>query len=191
MNVSQSALGLMLLAAVAVGGALGLLYDVYRGACGLLGLENGSETPASHPGWCVMARILVTALDVLFGLTCGVALILLLYYANDGQFRASAAVCMGVGYWLYRMSLGRVVTRLVSMAVSLLRRVAAGVMRRLVHPLVCLGARAVHRMRDRRIQAREARRKRRGVAYTQGQMALDIRRASEGFGLAGQDEKNQ
>ena len=71
------------------------------------------------------ARILLTGADVLFGILCGVALILLLYYVNDGQFRLLAVLGLGCGFFVWYQTLGRLLGFLTDRLSAGLRTVLA------------------------------------------------------------------
>ncbi len=62
--------------------------------------------------------------DILFCLSCAVALTLILYATNDGQMRLSAPALFGVGWGLYSLTLGTFV-RGVSCYLFVLLRAAA------------------------------------------------------------------
>lgn len=47
--------------------------------------------------------------DILFFVLCGVAVALLMYYTNDGQFRLMALVTVSVGFAVYYITVGRIV----------------------------------------------------------------------------------
>ncbi len=47
--------------------------------------------------------------DILFFVLCGVAVALLMYYTNDGQFRLMALVTVSVGFTVYYITVGRIV----------------------------------------------------------------------------------
>ena len=54
-------------------------------------------------------KVLVFLSDVLFCLVGAITLILLLYWLNNGVFRAAAPLCMAVGFWLWHVSLSKCV----------------------------------------------------------------------------------
>ncbi len=127
MEVSQLDLLYMMLACLLLGAALGAVYDVFRLLRRAADTVRGGEVPSYARSWklpflgCPGDRkhgnalshgvtVFVTVFcDVLFGLIAGISVLLLLYDRNDGIFRLSAPVGVAVGFFLYRMTLGRLV----------------------------------------------------------------------------------
>lgn len=100
MEISQGLLGALFSLSAVTGAGLGVLWSLIRLLRGICG--------ADRRGWhTVPVRILLTGTDVLFGVLCGVALILLLYYVNDGQFRLLAVLGLGCGFFAWYHTLGR------------------------------------------------------------------------------------
>ena len=100
MEISQGLLGALFSLSAVTGAGLGVLWSLIRLLRGICG--------ADRRGWhTVPVRILLTGMDVLFGVLCGVALILLLYYVNDGQFRLLAVLGLGCGFFAWYHTLGR------------------------------------------------------------------------------------
>ncbi len=52
-------------------------------------------------------RVAIFFGDVLLCLVSAVTLILLLYWLNNGAFRAAAPLCMAVGFWLWHISISK------------------------------------------------------------------------------------
>lgn len=193
MDISQKLLGYMLLAALAVGAALGVWYDAWRLSRMLIGLDP----PACKTGKgksvryrTIPAYLLQFVEDIVFGLSCGLALTLLLYYTNDGRFRAMAVLGMATGYGVYRLTLGRLFDRLAPCLVSvwhwLWKKTAwllLSPLRGLCHLWRCTAGAAIHR-------ARERRRERICQRDTERARQAYVEAASGGFGLWTKDEKN-
>ena len=127
MEVSQGALLFMMLSGALLGAVLGVVYDVFRLIRRAALEAGGGEVPSYAREWkfpflgCPGARgkrnalsrgvtTVVTVLcDLAFGLISGISVLLLVYDRNDGIFRLSAPVGVAVGFFLYRMTLGRLV----------------------------------------------------------------------------------
>ena len=45
--------------------------------------------------------------DILFCLVCAITLILLLYWLNNGAFRAAAPLCMATGFWIWHIGISK------------------------------------------------------------------------------------
>ena len=127
MEISQGLLGALFSLSAVTGAGLGVLWSLIRLLRGICG--------ADRRGWhTVPVRILLTGTDVLFGVLCGVALILLLYYVNDGQFRLLAVLGLGCGFFAWYHTLGRLLgaltDRLSAWLHAALRRLSVPLARR-------------------------------------------------------------
>lgn len=132
----------MLLWGMACGAGMGILYDVFRISRVFLGVRYPSRTaealyckplplirrpvpqPSSerrHMLWASLRYAVIFVEDVLFGVTWGAVMVLLVYFTNDGQFRAMAPVGMLVGFLAYDQTVGRLVLSLSQGIVFLLR----------------------------------------------------------------------
>ena len=118
--LSQRTLALLFVYAALTGFGLGVVYDGLR----VLRMALGdARTPASGQGRKRRPlAILLFAEDVLFMLATAVALILLCYYANDGQLRAPAPVGMACGFFVYMQTVSRLTVRLAEAVLGLVRR---------------------------------------------------------------------
>lgn len=127
MEISQGLLGALFSLSAVTGAGLGVLWSLIRLLRGICS--------ADRRGWhTVPVRILLTGTDVLFGVLCGVALILLLYYVNDGQFRLLAVLGLGCGFFAWYHTLGRLLgaltDRLSAWLHAVLRRLSVPLARR-------------------------------------------------------------
>ena len=119
MQISQSALFYLCAASFLVGLALALLYDfLYMMRLWLIPSEVRYHIPriqelrasrikkgsAKKYKW---GSVVLFLQDVLFCLVCAITVILLLYWLNNGAFRAAAPICMAVGFWLWHISLSK------------------------------------------------------------------------------------
>lgn len=98
---------LLFLRSFLAGVALGAVYDVFRVA---LTCTRGGEHRL--PRW---VEILLSAVfDFIFCILCAAVALLLMYYSNKGFFRASVPLVMLVGFLCFRLSLGRILRRVLS-----------------------------------------------------------------------------
>ena len=119
MQISQSALFYLCAASFLVGLALALLYDfLYMMRLWLIPSEVRYHIPriqelrasrikkgsVKKHKW---GSIVLFLQDVFFCLVCAITVILLLYWLNNGAFRAAAPICMAVGFWLWHISLSK------------------------------------------------------------------------------------
>ncbi len=131
----------MLLSAFLCGLALGVFYDALRLTRMWMGAELppraqhlrdrlslpqplnwiASKAPKSKKLTDAAKAVLLFIEDILFCLAVAITVAVLLYRANDGQFRLSAVVVLLFGLGVYLMTLGRLVQHCSSMIVVLLR----------------------------------------------------------------------
>ena len=120
MDVSQALLGRMLMGALLTGAAWGVSYDLLRLFRVIVGLEKDDRRAGRKKRLCRSVMLFVQ--DVLFGIIGGVALVLLLYYTNDGQFRGLAVIGMLLGAYVYAHTVGRGVRFCTDKAVGWIKR---------------------------------------------------------------------
>ena len=124
MEVYPSALWRLLLASLLFGIGMGVLYDCIRIQRVLLGISRYTRA-ASAPAFCpaflkvrkkregkgkTVARFVFVALqDILFGLSVGILLSILLFYRNDGVFRGFVMMGAAAGFVAYYFTVGRLV----------------------------------------------------------------------------------
>ena len=133
---TQRALALLLVYAAVLGFALGGFYDVLRFLrvfCGDPLTERGQGSK----------RILFGGLrfvtDLAITLMTAISLILLCYYANDGQLRAPAVLGMAGGFFVYMQTLGRLTVRIAKPFTTLVKRAIRTVFRWLLRPVELVG----------------------------------------------------
>lgn len=161
MEVSQNALAWMLCCSLLCGLALGLCYDAFRLTRMFIGVELPptalllrrrlalpqclrlfsikSELSAKPLRRTQIARYIILLIeDIVFGLLCAVTLALLLYQANDGQFRLSAVVALLCGIGVYLLTVGRLTRLFSGVIVVVLRAAVAWIVAVMAYPVVCL-----------------------------------------------------
>lgn len=133
MDISQSELAWLYLYALLLGGGLGALYDALRMTRIFLGVHYSRYTakrlralrlpllkPQKKRAESRALGIVIFFEDFLFCTVAGFSLILLFYEANNGKLRFPVLLCAGVGFLLYRGTLGRLVMLLSEAAVFLI-----------------------------------------------------------------------
>jgi hypothetical protein len=129
---TQRALALLFVYAAVLGVALGGVYDTLL----LLRVICGDETDQkARESGKPLSVIFGFTLDLLFSVLTAIALILLCYYANDGQLRAPAVFGMAGGFFVYRQTLGRVTVKIAKPLRELLMRSMKRVLRLILWPL--------------------------------------------------------
>jgi len=201
MEISQRLLGMLFVWATVLGFSLGGVYDLIRITRILCGVHyvkrfSGGENPSSEaqapskasPIWRrrifhAQRNLLIFVGDILFGVVCGIALVLLLYYANDGQFRFLAVFGMVCGFFVYYHTLGRLVMLFSEAIVLAVRRLVRWTLRLVLLPLRAF-VRLLYRAIGQRIVLLVKRiRYKRDVRYTDQEIESRVRLASQGFGL--------
>ncbi|MBR2927307.1 MAG: spore cortex biosynthesis protein YabQ [Clostridia bacterium] len=122
MNTSQSALALLFLYAFLLGAGLGAFYDVLRITRVFFGVQYSPRLaqrlqrirlPLLPKRSLRRERrflgVVVFFQDLAYCIFAGICLVLLFYGANHGKIRPSVLLCVGVGFLLYRATLGRLV----------------------------------------------------------------------------------
>lgn len=139
MEVSQKLLGLMFTLSVTTGAGLGLILNLIGLIRALTGAKKTDPRPVQTAGKRALAAwyarralrgipdVLTFLIDVLFGILCGCALVLLLYYTNDGGFRLLAVIGMAAGVFAWHYTLGRPLTKLTDSAAARLRRIPGSI----------------------------------------------------------------
>lgn len=164
--LSQLSLAKLLAASLLLGIALGALYDLFRIRRLAFTRLAGMEHPAE---WrkrliAIADRLLLHTEDLLFGLTVGISTVLLYFALSMGQVRLMALLGEGIGFLLYRLTLGRLVMasadlilRLIASVIELIVRYLIlpplRLLRRLANALIGKIARRIGRWREKRMRA--------------------------------------
>ncbi len=124
MEVYPSALWRLLLASLLFGSGIGVLYDCIRIQRVLLGISRytkAENVPVFCPSFLKMRKkragkgkkiakfVCLVLQDILFCLSVGILLSILLFYRNDGVFRGFVLIGAAVGFAAYYFTVGRLV----------------------------------------------------------------------------------
>lgn len=178
--LSQLSLARLLAASLLLGIGLGLVYDLFR--IRRLAFSSRLLPKKQAPrALTLLDRFLLHGEDLLFGLIAGVATAILYFALSRGRLRLMAIVGEGIGFLLYRASLGRLVMLCADSILRVIARICRSIARYLIRPpirlLRRLTAAVCRRIRHRWGQMKEKRLLRIGgreaTAYTEalGQMA--------------------
>jgi len=169
---------------VATGGFLGFVYDVFRFARVLFSTDRPKM--GSKRGRVIrsVSALVIFFEDLVFSLICGVALLLLTYYTNDGQLRGLALLGVAAGGFVYFNTIGKLTLRLFPWLARETRKITVAVLKLLALPFLLLKAaylatlgRTIKVLRARLAQIKDEK-------YT-AKVISDYRlRATDGFGLA-------
>lgn len=135
MELSQRLLCLLFLASFGAGGCLGGVFDLLRMSRLLLMFPRikGAEsqpTPSRRAKWNRRCQLLLLFVeDMLFALLCGMVMILLLYFLNDGKIRWLAPVGMACGFFAYMVTIGKLIQKCLAWLTRVIRRLLGGISR--------------------------------------------------------------
>lgn len=134
---TQRALALLFVYAAAAGFLLGGWYSLLRFLRTFWegrpsGEEQGSRRRSS--------ALLLFLGDTVFAVTAALTLILLLYYGNDGQLRAPAAIGLACGCFVYHATLGRLTAKLEKPLSRFIKRTIRLALSLLLAPLLWVGS---------------------------------------------------
>ena len=117
MEISQTLLGMTFVIATLAGLAVGAMYDVLRITRVLLAhlVGNGTASRRTVKAVCFVE-------DVLFTIAASLVLILLVYYTGDGQLRALAPVGLTCGFFVWYVTLGKLIMRLSDVIASVIAK---------------------------------------------------------------------
>lgn len=140
MEISQKLLCFLFLSSFAVGIVLGVLYDLLSVSRMLFRLAPVKRGESMGKAGRICGAVLLFVEDLCFALVIGISLLLLLYFINDGVFRWIAPAGLGCGFFVYRVTLGRLMAGLSEALVLLLHRLLRRVLCLLWMPVrACLG----------------------------------------------------
>lgn len=188
MELSQKLLCFLFLISFGCGLGLGAVYDVLRIFRIMLGMPRGTlATRAGQKGRSKISHCLLWSLlfvqDLLFAILCGIFLILILYFINDGQIRLLAPLGLGCGFFVYYVTIGRLVMRVSEVIIAWIHRAM-----RLILTCLLFPARLLWRLLEKTVvrRARLFAQKRQAIKQardTQVQITAFIEQAGRGFDL--------
>ena len=197
MGINPTLLLRLLAASVIVGMALGLVYDVLRICRVMMGMSRYTAA-ASAPIFCprfykprrkmgcsrvsdfVKSAVLI-AQDFFFCVTFGIAVALLLFSRNGGEFRGFVLLGALLGFAAYYFTVGRLVIRASEYVVFAIRTALLYAVYYVTLPFIA-AIRFVGRHVMNMVNARAAKRREKRIArYTKAEEQNMIRLAENGF----------
>ena len=154
MEISPLRLFYLLISSFAFGHLLGVLYDLHRIIRVLFGVRYTQNRPQmlfAHPLPLLrrplreirqgrMKKMLLSVViffqDVFLGCAAGIGLVILNYVFNDGQLRFYTVLAMTAGFFLYYVTIGKLVIFLSEWIVFFLRAIFAILLYLLSRPVV-------------------------------------------------------
>ena len=180
MEISQTLLGMTFVIAVLAGIAVGVVYDALRITRVLLAHLTGNGTASRR-----MVKVVCFAEDILFTLAATLVLILLVYYTGDGQLRALAPMGLSCGFFVWYVTVGKLVMRasdVIAVAIAkAVRLIVRYTLLAVSLPFRLLGRVFMHIVGYRLMAWTERRDERRRVRYTEREAENLYRLAQNGF----------
>ena len=140
MEISQKLLCLLCLVSAGAGVIMGLFYDVLYMTRVMCGLHIKKQCVSTCPECdqhtdvscatrkksvrlhSAFSSVVLFVEDVIFFLVCGVCVVLILYFVNDGQFRFFVPLGLASGFFVYKMTVGRLVRALLEVLVGVVHK---------------------------------------------------------------------
>lgn len=208
MGIDPTLLLRLLAASVVVGMALGLVYDVLRICRVMMGMSRytaAASAPIFCPHFCrprrtegrsrvsdFVKRAVLIAQDFFFCVTFGIAVALLLFSRNGGEFRGFVLLGALLGFAAYYFTVGQLVIRASEYVVFAIRTALLYAVYYVTLPFIAV-VRFIGRHVMNMVKARVAkRREKRIVRYTKAEEQSLIRLAENGFlcdGILSQETK--
>ena len=190
MEVSQKLLCLLFLVSVALGVVLGLCYDALKIIRILLGWHHGlpAQTSTKRHRWHdLTGKIFLFVQDLLFGVLCGIVLILILYFVNDGQVRFLAPLGLACGFFAYTFTLGKLICAVSEVIATFIRKIVKCLITA-VYKMVSLPVKWLYQLLDhvllRRIRkSLQQRKEKKQILYTKQQIEQLQKHATKCFGM--------
>lgn len=183
MTISQTQLAILYLSSVLMGGCLGLLYDGFRIARIFLGEHFSSvasrfsavDLPLIGAPKQPRSRKRLKAVILFFGdfwfcVIASVMLILLFYWLNHGKVRLMTFVLAGSGFYLYRITIGKVIMLCSETIAFVLQTVVRYVCFFLLFPFKWVAGKTYRLIKSLVKRQKDARMRRIRLRYTSSQM---------------------
>ena len=161
MEISQKLLALSALYACLVGMGLGVLYDFFR----IFRAVRG-EVETDHFLRTGIQLVWIFIEDMLYALLCAAVVIVFVFHVNQGRIRGFMLLSAGIGFWLYYITVGRLMIRLAKPVAAGIRWGVRLLITVIVRPLLWMKMVLYRRM---------------AMAYTIRQKRRILRLAADGF----------
>lgn len=173
MEISQKLLALALLYSAVVGTVLGVLYDIFR-IIRVAMKPSPGMSPKLRSFYDAVGDTVIFIEDILFAFIAALVVAVFLFHVNDGQLRWFVLAGAAVGFFLYYMTVGRLVLLCAGAIISFVKAVLGFLLRITIIPLIKL-------LRIfRRFAVKFALRTERKI-YTAVMMKRALRHAQRGF----------
>lgn len=109
MNIYNDDILSLLLFALALGAFAGVVYDILHS---LVFVASESQKAKAKKLFCVLEYTSLFLADVIFCIISGAGALILMFNLNKGVFRCAVYILMGLGFLFYRVTISRVVRKL-------------------------------------------------------------------------------
>lgn len=197
MEVQPVELFRLLMASLFVGAGLGLFYDALRISRVMLGLSRyteAAEAPLFQPHFlrprpqcesnrflCIVKKAVLATQDFLFCLVTGIAVALLLFSHNNGEFRGFVPIGLFLGFLGYYFTVGRLVIRASEYVVFALKTLFLYAIYYITWPIIAVGRKTVTFVNGQIGKFRKKRLEKRIAKYTKRYQMLLSDRSACGF----------
>jgi|GEM_PF-2266427 len=169
-ELSQTDLLRLFTSAFILGYALGILYEIFRLRRRASRGSDGKNTLVK-----LLSALAIGFEDLLFFLVAGVLTSVMFFALFQGRVRIAAIVLEGAGFIAYRLSLGRLVTKVADAVIALVRKVRHFIFVKFIKP----PARALYRLFERAARRAGRRATARARKRISKKMIGEIYKASE------------
>lgn len=197
MGVSPALLFRLLAVSLLVGAAMGVLYDVLRIGRVMLGMSRYTAA-ASAPLFCpkfyqprckkgngrvlhIFKQVLLIVQDFLFCLAVGIAIALLLFSHNNGEFRGFVFLGLVIGFVAYYFTVGQLVIRASEYVVFAIKTLFLYAVYYLTLPFISFGRFAIAHIGSAIKRYREKKREKKICRHTKVTQQALIHAAQKGF----------
>ena len=199
MEISPIRLFYLLIASFAFGIGMGAVYDIHRILRVFFGVQYSKKRPSKllqrplpiirrplgeirQRRWSrAILSILIFLQDVIFFCIAGGGIVILNYAYNDGQFRFYTVIALFLGFFLYYITVGKLVISLSEWIVFFLRAMFTILVFILKAPFVKLFSLLLREMKKIRSNLQKALANRRKKVYNIGKEKACLNAADRGF----------
>ena len=115
MNIYNDDILQLLLFSLALGLISGIVYDILHS---LVFVVRDSQTAKAKKLYFTIEYISLFLADILFCLFFGLGALILMYNLNKGVFRCTVYILMGSGFILYRVTVSKIIRKLLSFVLT-------------------------------------------------------------------------
>lgn len=115
-----------------LGAFLGVVYDAVRFLRETVTIKAKGKYRRAMSAF---SFVLTLVTDLVFFVFCGGAASIFLFYTNDGIFRLSSIVCIVCGFFLYRVTLGKIIYGLLKFFEKIFKKIVIFSLKAIAFPI--------------------------------------------------------